>query len=384
MGNNNMVIKMKIVFVLENYYPHLGGAEVLFKNLCEGLAKRGHNIIVITHKLPNTFEEEFINKVRIIRVKVPKKASRYFFTFFCIPTLLRHCKNADIIHTTTYNGAPPAWLVSKLYKKPKVITILEVIGKRWSTQLNMSWASGKIHQILEKIIVNLKFDKYVCISKATESDLVQTNFEADSTYIYPGIDYKHWDFTKYDGDKIKKELELKNKFVYLFYGRPGPSKGFIHLLKAVKLIKKKIPNSCLVAILSKDEQYKKYYGKINNIMLNESLINDVIILPSVEYNNLPNYIKMADCVVIPSVTEGFGYTTIESNTMAVPVVASNVGSIPEVISGKYIFSRVGDPNDIAFCVEMIFRGEGKVTPLRSFLWDDTINEYEKVYNEVLS
>lgn len=373
---------MKIVFVLENYYPHLGGAEVLFRNLCEGLAKK-YNVIVVTHRLPGTLEEEFINKVRVIRVNVPKKFSRYFFTFYCIPTLMRHCRDADIIHTTTYNGAPPAWFISKLYKKPRVITILEVIGSRWATQLNMSWLSGKLHQFLEKRIVNLKFDKYICISKATEKDLVQANFYADSTYIYPGVDYEHWNPNKYSRIKYRKKLGLKNKFIYFYYGRPGPSKGFTHLLKAVSIIKKKMPNSCLVALLSRDEQYLKYYDEINEIINKEKISDYVKILPSVDYKELPHYIKMADCVVVPSVSEGFGYTTVESCTMNVPVVASNVGSIPEVISGKYVFSEVSNSEDIAFCIEMIMRGEGKITPVRSFLWSDCIEQYEEVYNEVL-
>ena len=372
---------MKIVFVLENYYQHLGGAEVLFKNLCEGLAEK-HNVTVVTHRLPNTLEEEYINKVRIVRVNVPRKASRYFFTFFCIPTLLRHCKDADVIHTTTYNGAPPAWLIGKLYRKPKVITILEVIGDRWCKLLNMSWVSGKLHQFLEKRIVNLKFDKYVCISKATESDLVQANFNADSTFIYPGVDYKHWNPNKYSKIKIKKKLGLKNKFVYLFYGRPGPSKRFTHLLKAVSIIKKKLPNSMLFTILSKDQQYDKYHYEIQDIMMNEELCNYVQVLQPVSYKELPNYIKMADCVIVPSVTEGFGYTTVEACAMGIPVVASNVGSIPEVISGRYILVPSKDSNAIAQGVIDIFEGKGFEVTGRKFLWSDCIKEYEKVYKEV--
>ena len=40
---------MKILFVIENYPPHIGGVEALFKNLAEGLAKK-HEVTIITHK----------------------------------------------------------------------------------------------------------------------------------------------------------------------------------------------------------------------------------------------------------------------------------------------------------------------------------------------
>jgi glycosyltransferase involved in cell wall biosynthesis len=39
---------MKILFVLENYYPHIGGVEVLFKNLTEELVKKGQNLCCYT------------------------------------------------------------------------------------------------------------------------------------------------------------------------------------------------------------------------------------------------------------------------------------------------------------------------------------------------
>ena len=45
---------MKILFVLENYTPHIGGVEIVFKNLSEGLAKLGHDISIVTHRLKGT------------------------------------------------------------------------------------------------------------------------------------------------------------------------------------------------------------------------------------------------------------------------------------------------------------------------------------------
>ena len=45
---------MNVLFVCENYYPHYGGAEVVFKNLAEGSATAGHEVSVLTHRLKNT------------------------------------------------------------------------------------------------------------------------------------------------------------------------------------------------------------------------------------------------------------------------------------------------------------------------------------------
>ena len=41
-----------ILFCLDYYYPHVGGAEVLFQNLAEGLVARGWRAIVVTQRVP--------------------------------------------------------------------------------------------------------------------------------------------------------------------------------------------------------------------------------------------------------------------------------------------------------------------------------------------
>src|SRR3989344_6164033 len=103
---------MRILFIVENYIPHVGGVEVVFSQLAEGLAAKGHEVVVVTHKFFGPKTNETIKGVRIHRVSC--LGSRYVFTFTSIPKALSLAKKADIIHTTTFNGAPPAFLVSKI------------------------------------------------------------------------------------------------------------------------------------------------------------------------------------------------------------------------------------------------------------------------------
>jgi len=373
--------KVKILFVLENYHPHLGGVEILFKHLTEGLAKKGHKVTIVTHRLPGTAAYQFFNGVRIHRVDVPSFASRYFFTFLCFQKLLKVVKDVDVIHTTTYNAAVPAWIIAKLYKKPVMITVHEVIGDRWG-KTGIGVISGKIHQILEWIIVHLPFDKYICDSNATESDLVTSNFNADSTRIYPGIDYKFWDPKKYDGKKIRKELGLQNKFVYLYYGRPGPSKGFNDLLHAVKQISYEVKDSHLVAILSNDSQYREALNDVYQHLFEWDLESEVTILKPVPRKELPEVIKMADVIVVPSMTEGFGFCVAEACAMRKAVVASNTGSIPEVISGRYVLVKPGNPVSIAKGVISISNRKFTKTKLKKFSWTKFIDNHRNLYKEL--
>ena len=115
---------MNVLFVCENYAPHIGGAEIVFKTLAEGLVQRGNRVDIVTRRLKNTTAYEAINGVHVHRVR--SLDSRYIFTFSCLPSVLMRARRADVIHTTTFNGAPPAWLASRIFRKKCIITVHEV------------------------------------------------------------------------------------------------------------------------------------------------------------------------------------------------------------------------------------------------------------------
>jgi len=373
---------MNILFVLENYLPHIGGVEILFKNLCEGLIKLGHEVSIVTHKLKNTKKFEIINGVKIYRVNC--FYSRYWFTFLSIPLIFKLSKKVNLIHTTIFNSVFPSWIVAKILKKPKILTVHEVWVSKWEKLTEMSWINAKLHSILERMIYLLNFDKYITISDSTTKQLINIGKDKSKIFkIYPGINYQHWNPKKYNGNKIRKKLKLKNNFIYLFSGRPGTSKGLEYLIKAAPLISKKIPSSKLLAIVSKDPSYKKQYQKILKLIKKLKLKNKIILHAPVSYSELPNYIKAANCVVIPSLAEGFGFAAIEACTMKKPVIASNTASLPEVISGKFVLVQPKNPPAIANGIEKVYRKKTTNTPLKKFKVEDNINNYLKIYKEMI-
>lgn len=377
-----LAYKMRLLFILENYIPHIGGVEIVFKNLCEGLAKKGHNIDIITHRLKGTKEFEVINKVKIHRIKCFN--SRYLFTFFSIPKTIKLAKKADLIHTTTFNAAFPAWLASKLLKKKCIITIHEVWIGKWNKLTESGWISSKIHDFLERLIYLLKFDKYIAVSRSTQNQLVNIGIKKEKTQIiYNGIDYTHWNPKKYNGNKIRKRLKLEKNFIYLFTGRPGVSKGLKYLIKAVPEISKQIPDAKLLAIISKDKAYKKQYKYIINLIKKLNIQNKVIIHDPIPYKELPNYVKASDCVVVPSLAEGFGFVAAEACTMKKPIIASNTTSLPEIVSGRYVLVKPKDPKAIANAVQLIKNKKVKDKGLKKFLLKDNIKNYIKIYKELL-
>ena len=59
---------MKIVFTTHTYYPEKNGVQVVTEYLAEGLAKKGHEVHIITEMLSGVKKEDIHNEVNINRV----------------------------------------------------------------------------------------------------------------------------------------------------------------------------------------------------------------------------------------------------------------------------------------------------------------------------
>jgi len=368
---------MKILFICENYVPHYGGAEVVFKNLAERYVREGHQATILTHQLKGTKKREVINGVDVVRV--PSLFSRYVFTITAIKKAISLARKHDIIQTTTFNGAPPAWLAAMVTGKPIVITIHEVWIGKWSQVTNLPWFSNLIHEFLEKCIYLLPYDKYICVSEATRKDLLKIGISPKKAItIHNGLDYKFWNKKKFQAPEVINN----NEFIYFSWGRPGPSKGFEYLLRAVPLIKLKLPQAKLHLMLGSKEKYQSQYCKLRKIIADLGIEQEILLHPSKTYLELGYLINAADCVVIPSTSEGFGYNVVEAAALEKPIVASDIGSIPEVISGKYNLCKARDPKDLAEKIVKTAQGDVKVSKPKKFLWNKAIDSYLTVYKQL--
>ncbi len=374
---------MKILFVCENYHPHYGGAEVLFKNLAEGLIKKGNRVAVITTQLPGTKKYEEINGVKVHRINCFN--NRYLFSFLSIPKVLKLARKADLIQTTTFNGAPPAWLGAKLTRKPVALTVHEVWIGKWKEITGFSWLKSTLHDLLERIIYFFPFDKYVCVSHATRKDLLGHGIKSEKAVtVYNGFDYQFWHpkkFSQGNAQQLRKSLHLENRFICLSWGRPGSSKGFQYLIKAAPYIQQQIPNLTILLMLGSPEKYPENYRKLRRLAHKHKDI--VKIIPSLPYQELGTVIRTADAVIIPSLSEGFGYSALEANSVGTPLVASNAASLPEVVSGKHLFFNSKDTHDLAEKVALAAKKKYQQTPLKRFEWEDCIQGYLRAYTELL-
>jgi D-inositol-3-phosphate glycosyltransferase len=367
---------MKILIVSEYYWPHIGGVQIVFKNLAEGLVKQGHEVQVVTSRVKNTKRFEKLNGVDVHRVWVPVKADRYFFTLTSLFKVWRLAGKADVIHGTLYNAAIPTWFAAKLRRKKSVLSVHEVFGSRWVTRFETSYLFAKIHQILENFILKFKFPSYICVSKSTAKDFASHAPKKSLTeVIYNGIDHELFDPTKYKPAKNKK-------FTYLFYGRPGISKGAEVLVRTAAKVRDKCPETRLKMILAK--QPVSGYEQVIKLIKELDLESYIELLDPVPYQELPKHLVQADTVVVPSLAEGFGFTAAETSAMERPLVVSKTASLPEVASGKVVFVKAGDSEDLARGMMAAYRGKFKKIAKKTFSWDKNVTEHLALYKKLLT
>ncbi len=378
---------MKILFVCENYHPFYGGAETLFKNLAEGFSKKGHQVSVLTHRLKNTPKKESINQVEVQRVS--SAGSRYVFTFSSLFQAIRMAGKHDLIQTTTFNGAFPAWLAGKITGKPVVLTVHEVWVGKWRSVTGFSGIKCTIHDLLERMLYLFPFYRYVCVSESTQKDLLRRGIAPEKVnVIYNGLDYGFWDpkkVKKYEIGKVQEELGLRDKYVFFCWGRPGNSKGFEYAIRAFPLVVKEKKDAMLLLMLSSASSYRQKYRELAGLVkeINRKTGSENIkMVPSSGKEELRALLRAVDCVVVPSLAEGFGFSTIEAAAMGKPVIASDAGSLPEVVSGKHLFFSSKNHLDLAEKMASALRDKFNISSARRFEWNYCIEKYIAAYSRL--
>lgn len=358
---------LKILFVTEFYPPHIGGVETFFFELRKALIKRGHHVDVVTSSQKGAKKFEDDGHGEIYRVPVPAGLERYAFSFFGIPQTVKHAQYADIIHTTTYNAALPARIAAKIWGKSSLISVHEVLGEDWIKVTNGNALKAAIFRFIESAILKLNFDRYVAVSKFTQNNLPE-KLKKKSAVVYHGI------------DSIFKpgKKNASKRFEFLYYGRAAYNKGLWFMLKALPDFKVDDVDFKLMVSGSQEE-----IAKIRDF-LKENNLKNVRLTKPVTREELPGVIRSASAVIIPSLAEGFGFTTAESCACGVPVVASDAGAIPEVVSGKHIIFKSCDEEELLKALEKAVKGKWEYKKEKNFSWNKAAEEFEKIYLNILS
>jgi glycosyltransferase involved in cell wall biosynthesis len=364
---------MRVLFVLEYFPPHVGGVETLFDNLTKKLAERGDEVTVLTSRMPGVPNIEESDGRQIHRISPPSRTS-FILSY---PKISGPAKEADVIHTTTYAGAIATKFANRSAKRPVVATFHEVIGKAFFSMENP--VSAALHYSLESLICRAyKNDVLTCPSEATKRSMTAKGIPAGNIRVIPhGIDHGVFNTA------AKPSMKFGGP-AYLCMGRAGVSKGVEYLADAVPAIAEAVPNSKLVLMLSKKDNYNKIVSRVKKLGVTDNVI---FLEPRKNAAEVAGVLRSCDVVVVPSLSEGFGFNAVEAQACGVPVVATTAGSLPEVVKGGTLVPPK-DSAAIARAVIKMLKDRGLAKELgsagsrhaKTFTWERAVKEYLRLYS----
>jgi glycosyltransferase involved in cell wall biosynthesis len=173
----------------------------------------------------------------------------------------------------------------------------------------------------------------LAISEFSRRNILETYPISDDKIeaLYLGINLERYARDEQKGFQFKKRFSIpENKKVVGVVGRIDPAKGQMEFVKAIPDIIKEHPDAHFVIVgkttSSKEEAYLTEVKK---------QVQDLNIAPLVTftgfYSDVSTPMSAMDIFVMPSYFEAFGLIAIEAMACKVPVVATNMGSIEEMI-----------------------------------------------------
>lgn len=219
---------------------------------------------------------------------------------------IRHIKNSRLLHAHETKAAQFAYITSIMTKIPYIIT------RRVSFRIKKSFFSKALY---------LNAKTTVVLSRAIKHEILKVSPQAFIDII-PSA-FTNQEIDKEKSQKIKERF--KGKFLIGHIGALEDSKGQIYIIEAAKLLKKTHPNLHFL-LLGKGKDEKILKQKIDNL--------DNVTLEGF-VDNVHDYISTFDLFVFPSTNEGLGSSLLDVMSLGVPIIASDVGGIPDVIKDKY-------------------------------------------------
>lgn len=316
---------------------HLGGAEIYFYNLIKEV-KKYKNISLLVVVRSN--DKSFIKGIGTNYICIPYSSNIYvsvllIFIHIVTLNLLFFVRNFDRIilnHPLTYFYTfliperrkriifHSPWCFEYKYRRETQDSNIDIDRLPFCDgQLIRFFAERFVYKRIQNIITLSNYMKKICIR------LFRTKARID--VIYPSINVDEFEQANNKWE-VRKELNIPENALVFFTARSMiPRTGIKSLIEAITMVKDMVRN-CFF-IIAGGGPYLSYYKKLVAI---KRLGNIVKFTGFLERKTLIKYFYAIDCFLMPSQKlEGFGLVILEALYNNIPIIATPVGAIPEIL-----------------------------------------------------
>ncbi len=303
------------------------------------LLKENPDLIVIVYlkskPLPDMPDEQENFKYKIL------KGGKVWIVTKLMPYLFKTSDRPDVFFS-------PSHYVPPFCPVPRVCSIMDVGYLEFSGQFR----KYDYWQLKLWSAWSINVSKYIMtISQASQEDIVRHYPSSKEKIVvtYPGYDSLEAEKISFSAvEAVKKRYSIVKDYI-LYLGTLKPNKNLEGLISAWGKIVNKYPNFQLVIAGKKGWLYESIFKKVGELGLKERVVfTDFVI----EKDKAP-LIRGARLFVLPSFWEGFGLDVLTAYNLGVAVVASDVGSLPEVVGDAGILVGPNDINSIASGIDKV-------------------------------
>lgn len=369
---------MHVAIVTGGYWG-ASGVYTNVRDLCGYLSKNKVDVTVFSPDVVSDRYDEHVSFIRIADVKfIPQVI---FYMLAILKTFFR--KRIDIVNCHDSIAFAGIYHICRLLKIKCVFTVQASIFSK-----NRSKDYGRlgcaIYRFTNKFVAT-KADLLICVSEEMKRCMIYCGAKEEKIVLISNF----VDLEKFkDVRRRRLFMPASKDKICLFVGALRPVKGLNYLLDAIPGVLRKVSYKVKFIFVGDGPQRERLVKICKKLGIEKY----VIFKGEMRWNETLAYYAQADIFVLPSINEPFGVVIVEALASGLPIVASNVDGIPEILkSGKNgLLVQPGNSRELEGAMINLLTDDSlckkfSVNALKTaeeFSWERNINRYINLFNSL--
>ncbi|MDD5213796.1 MAG: glycosyltransferase family 4 protein [Candidatus Gracilibacteria bacterium] len=331
---------MKKIFVITIYdINKSGGLSTYVKNLNNLYLSNGVNSEIVTPYSINSIFNLFIIFISKIIYLINNNKGINLYYFILSKIIYKQISNKNINNTIFhFQDVVSLYYISKYLSKNnlKILTLHgDLTNMNLSDKIVKNNSKGYDYSLfIEKSGYELA-DKIIAVDERLKNHAISFGINSDKIKNFPNFT----DISKFSPIEFNEKNNLRKKYgiledkkVIFCPRRLVEKNGVIYTIDIIN----KLSEDFLLIITGEGQEKNKVLDKINNL----GVLSKIILTGDISNEKIKDYYCISDMVIIPSINsngviEATSISAIESMACGIPVIASNIGGLTELIKDGY-------------------------------------------------
>jgi N-acetyl-alpha-D-glucosaminyl L-malate synthase BshA len=365
-------------------YPTYGGSGIVGSELGKELSERGHHVHFISSGLPTRLTElnERVHFHEVEMMSYPLfEHQPYSLALATKMATVARAEKLDLLHV--HYAIPHSISAILARESIKDRFYLPVITTLHGTDITLVGADRSYLPITRYGLQ--QSDGVTAVSNFLKKATIET-FDFDEVEVIPNFICAQ-DYQRCDDSELKRQLAPNGEFLLVHVSNFRAVKRPVDCVEIFAGVRQKIPNTKLILV-----------GDGPEISAVRHRAKQLEVFDFCEFvgkqPKIVDYVSIADLVLLPSELESFGLSALEAQACEVPVIATRIGGIPEVVGdGETGFlSEIGKVEKMSRDAIKLLQDEdlrrkfgkrGRELAIARYSTDKIIPQYIEFYEKVL-